>query len=125
MANLQTVANIETGWDGDGVIIFNNGYRLSSSHDSDCCESHCWSLSDLTMDDFNGLQFDLDGDNFFERVEGYGIKLLPVNGFPISIPGYGYNNGYYSENLSLVLSDDRYITIKEFDITECQTIDGY
>ena len=42
-------------------------------------------------------------------------RLLPVNGHPISIPGYGYNNGYYSANLTLVLERPA-VTIK-FDVS--------
>jgi hypothetical protein len=87
----------------------------------ECCESHYLSLSDLTLDDFKGLEFDLSNDNFFERVKGYGIALKPKNGHPIRIPGYGLNNGYYSSNLNLIISntDGKGIYIK-YDITECQ-----
>lgn len=98
-------------------ITFDNGITLTSDHDQDCCESHSLDFSDLKLDDFEGLEFDLTGDTFFEKVEDYGIRLLPTNGHPVSVPGYGYNNGYYSSNLSLVLSDGRI-----FDITECQIV---
>lgn len=118
--NIQKVVAIKN--EDDGVIEFSNGYRLSTHHDQDCCESHYWSLTDLTINDFDGLEFDLDDDNFFGRIEGYGICLVPVSGFPIRIPAYGYNNGWYSSDLSLILSKDNK-TINEFDITECQNID--
>ena len=104
------------------TIGFDNGLMLYSEHDQDCCESHYLSFGDLTIEDFDGLEFDLNGDNFFERVEGYGIALLPVNGHPVRVPGYGCNNGYYSTNLTLVLSDNKTFT-KRFDITECQDIE--
>lgn len=102
-------------------IVFSNGIRLYSYHEQSCCENHYLSFADLTIADFDGLLFDLSGDNFFERVEDFGIRLIPTNGFPVSIPGYSQNNGYYSDNLSLVLSDGR-----EFDITKCQNypVDG-
>jgi hypothetical protein len=103
----------------DGIIVFSNGYTLITHHESDCCEHHYWSLTDLSIDDFDGLEFDLDGDNFFGRIEGYGICLVPTSGFPIRIPAYGSNNGYYSNNLTLILSKDDEV-IKEYDITECQ-----
>ena len=112
------VIAIENGW-VDGVIVFSNGYKLTTNHESDCCEHHYWSLTDLSLSDFDNLEFDFDDDNFFGRIEGYGICLVPVNGFPVRIPAYGSNNGYYSDNLSLVLSKDDKI-IKEYDITECQ-----
>ena len=118
METICKVIAIENGW-VDGVIVFSNGYKLTTNHESDCCEHHYWSLTDLSLSDFDNLEFDFDDDNFFGRIEGYGICLVPVNGFPIRIPAYGSNNGYYSDNLSLVLSKDNKI-IKEYDITECQ-----
>lgn len=104
-------------------IEFDNGLVMSSNHEQDCCENHYLSFADLTLDDFNGLEFDLSGDNFFERIEDYGIALNPIKGFPVRIAGYGYNNGYYSSHLDLVLTDTKGFT-KTFDISECQVIDG-
>lgn len=104
---------------------FDNGVKLYSYHESDCCENHYLSFSDLTLDDFEGLEFDLSNDDFFERIEGYGIALKPIKGFPIRIPGYGENNGYYSENLSLIVTDCNGFE-KRYDVTECQKVsDGW
>lgn len=102
---------------------FDNGVVLTSDHEPDCCERHYLSLADLTISDFEGLEFDLTSDNFFERIEGYGIALNPLKGFPVRIPGYGYNNGYYSDQLDLVLSDGKGFS-KVFDISECQVVEG-
>lgn len=105
---------------------FDNGMILSSEHEQDCCEQHYLSLSDLTLDDFDGLEFDLSNDYFFERIEEYGIALKPIKGYPVRIPGYGTNNGYYSSNLSLVISNtDGYGVFKQYDITECQEWSDY
>jgi hypothetical protein len=98
---------------------FDNGVVLTYDHDRECCESHYLSFEDLKLDDFEGLEFDLSNDNFFQRVEGYGIHLKPVKGHSIHIPGYGYNNGYYSDNLVLVVEDPN-SSIRTYDITECQ-----
>ncbi len=100
---------------------FDNGIILTSEHESDCCESHYLDLSDLTINDFKDLEFDLTNDNFFERIEGYGIALKPLNGFPVRIPGYGSNNGYYSDQLDLIISNGKDV-FKRFDISECQEI---
>jgi hypothetical protein len=100
-------------------IVFDNGIILNSYHDQDCCESHYLWFNDLTLEDFEGLEFDLSNDNFFKRVEGYGIELIPINGFPIRIPAYADNNGYYSDNLILRISDSLGF-YKGYDITECQ-----
>lgn len=104
-------------------LIFEHGVTLSSHHDQDCCESHYLSMENLTVHDFEGLEFDLFGDKFFERVEGYGIRLIPIHGHPVPIPGYGSNNGYYSANLSLAVEVNGAV-FKSYDVTECQDIRG-
>lgn len=76
----------------------------------------------MTLADFDGLEFDLTSDDFFERIEGYGIALKPLVGHPVRIPGYGSNNGYYSSRLDLVLSDRKGV-LKVYDVSECQVID--
>ena len=102
-------------------IEFDNGLTLTSDHDQDCCENHYLSFSDLTIADFEGLEFDLSGEDFFKRIEDYGIELIPIQGHSVKVPGYGSNNGYYSSNLDLVLTDGKSFT-KSFDISDCQVI---
>lgn len=102
------------------TLHFEDGTLLFSSHNSDCCESHYLSFKDLELSNFDGLEFDLSKDDFFERVEGFGIKLVPLNGHPIPVPGYGYNNGYYGTNLDLVITNGK--ETRSIDITECQDI---
>lgn len=104
----------------DDGLGFEDGSSLSSDHDQDCCENHYLSFSDLSLKDFEGLDFDLSSDGFFEKVDGFGIRLKPTNGHPVSVPGYGYNNGYYSSHLDLVLVQGG--SEKTFDISECQVI---
>lgn len=101
-------------------VRFDDGSAIYSDHDQDCCERHYLDFSELSLDDFENLEFDLSSPSFFERVDDYGIRLLPVRGHPIGVPGYGYNNGYYSANLSLVLT--RPDSSTTFDITECQQV---
>ena len=55
------------------------------------------------MNDFDGLIFNLSNDDFFERIEGY-----------------GFNNGYYSSDLTLVVSNTNYV--RKYDISDCQYI---
>ena len=104
-------------------IQFENGVKLSSNHDSDCFESHELALSDLTIADFEGLEFDLTDEKFFNRITDYGIELIPLKGHSVKIAGHGHNNGYYSDTLELVLSDSKGVKTV-YDITECQDIDG-
>lgn len=101
-----------------GEIEFSNGLVLSSDHESDCCESHYLSFNDLTLADFEGLEFDLS-QKFFDRIPDYGIALLPINVFPVRVPGYAENNGYYSSQLDLVLLENGKIFWRE-DISDCQ-----
>lgn len=104
-------------------IVFSNGQMLYSEHYQDCCESHSLSFEHLSLADFEGMLFDLEGD-FFERVGGFGIRLVPVSGgHPVSIPGYGYNNGYYSDDLTLVISGGN-LPEKRFNVSECQSVSG-
>jgi len=111
-------------------IIFDNGLELLSYHSQDCCEFHelyfhdlRLYFHDLSLADFDGLEFDLSTDAFFKRVDGYGIELLPIHGHPVRVAGHGYNNGYYSSQLDLILTNGKDFT-KTFDITECQNIEG-
>jgi len=106
----------------DEIIYFENGYKLYSDHDQDCCENHFLSFNDIVESDFKDLEFNLNNDEFFDRIEGYGIELKATNNFPLRIPGYGYNNGYYSSNLKLVLEKNKGEKPSIFDVSECQTI---
>lgn len=107
---------------GDYGITFDNGLQLSSEHSQDCCESHELYFKDLSLADFAGLEFDLSDENFFKRIDGYGIELLPLVGHSVRVAGHGYNNGYYSSNLELMLSGEGFN--KVYDISECQDIQG-
>jgi hypothetical protein len=103
-------------------ITFDNGFTLASNHEQDCCENHWLSFENLTIKDFEGLEFNLTNDFFFNRIPDFGIELLPINGWPIRVPGYGSNNGYYSSDLEIVIRDQNAKWVKRYDITECQVI---
>lgn len=108
----------------EGCITFDDGSTLSSSHDQDCCEHHTIDASEISLDEVKDLEFDLSQplEDLIEKVEDYGIRLKSTNNFPLSIPAYGYNNGYYGTNIDLTLkTKDKEETI---DISECQTIQG-
>lgn len=102
-------------------IKFDNGLRLYSNHDPECCESHYLHFGDLKKEDFEDLEFDLTNDNFFSKIADYGIELIPVKGYSIKIAGYGFNNGYYSSELELVLTDGK--EFRRYDISDCQEIE--
>lgn len=100
-------------------ILFENNIKLYSYHRQDCCENHYLSMSDLTIDDFKDLEFNLTNESFFKRIDGYGIELIPIKGHSVKIPGYGSNNGYYSSDLKLIITNDKEFN-KSYDISECQ-----
>lgn len=102
-------------------IEFDNGLKLYSYHQESCCESHYLWFNDISLDDFDGLEFDLSNENFFERIIGYGIALKPIFGHPVRVPGYGENSGEYDSKLELIISDDKEFKMI-FDISECQDI---
>ena len=106
-------------------LVFNDGTRLLSNHDQDCCEWHYLDFANLDISDFDGLEFDLTDDNFFNRVEDYGIELKPIKGHVVRVPGYGSNNGYYSSNIDLVIADANGNTIKSYNVSECQEYEPY
>lgn len=108
----------------DECAEFEGNVKLYSEHEQDCCESHYLSFNDLTLEDFEGLTFDMTGDGFFRKIDGYGIELIPNKGHSIKIPGYGSNNGYYSSELTLVVKCEMpgMRWTREFDISECQEI---
>lgn len=105
------------------TLVFDDGTKLSSHHEQNCCESHYLSFDDLDIKDFEGLEFDLTKDDFFSRISGYGISLRPIKGHPVRVAGYGSNNGYYSSDISLLITNSDGETIKSYDVTECQDID--
>ena len=80
-------------------------------------------FEELTLEDFNGLEFDLSNEGFFRRVEGYGIELVPIDGWSVKVAGHGYNNGYYSDNLTLEVFVGK-TSVATYDITECQDVEG-
>jgi hypothetical protein len=105
----------------DEAILFSDGYILGSHHDTDCCESHFLEFTNINLDEFKGLKFDLSNENFFKRIPDYGIELIPINGHSIKIPGYGNNNGWYSSNIDLIVIKDKKI-INMYDVSDCQII---
>ena len=103
-------------------VIFSDGTRLVSSHDDDCCESHYLDFNHVDIADFEELEFDLTNDDFFTRIEDYGIELNPIHGHSIKIPGYGSNNGYYGDNIDLIIIGCQGEEVKRYDVSECQDV---
>ena len=105
----------------DEHIVFDNGWMLESFHDYQCCEHHYLDMK-AAEDELLDQKLDLSKE-FFERVEGYGIRLLIENGHPVSVAGYGENSGYYSSDLHLLIKNKENETVQSFDVSECQDYD--
>ena len=118
MENIKVV-NIEPE-----TLTFNDGTQLVSSHRTECCEHHYIDFSDLDITELEDLEFDLTKDSFFNRITGYGIEMLPKNGYPVRIPGYGSNNGYYSSEINLLVLTANDEVLKSYDVSACQVIDS-
>jgi len=103
----------------NNAIEFEDGYKLFSFHETDCCERHWMDVGILTMEDVEGLVFKLDGD-LVRPIKYYGLELIPTNGYPVKIPCYSENNGYYSNDLTVILKDPRGNTLYEWNLTDYQ-----
>lgn len=103
------------------AILFENGCSITSEHSQHCCEHHYLDFSYVNFDEVKDLEFNLSSDNFFRRIDGYGIELIPTNNFSVKIPGYGSNNGYYGSNIELVLHTPN-APDRTYDVSECQVI---
>ena len=115
---------------GEEYIILENDnkekLRVSSYHSTSCYESHYLDFSEIEDMMEDGTLFCVDTEDpssFFCKVEDFGIRLLPINSHPISVPGYGSNNGYYSSDIDLIVEDLRLHKEElRVDVSECQNI---
>lgn len=64
MTNLVKVVEVNDG------ITFSDGTRLYDFHEKDCCESHWAEFSYVSIDDFEGMIFDISRFDFIEKVDG-------------------------------------------------------
>ena len=101
----------------DDYIVFDNGTILESEHDQDCCESHHvdftsiigqgWEDKDFP-EHLSNLVVNSDLPNFYDDDYSdlwrsfFQIKDIEGNKYTLSI--YNSNNGYYSQNVTLVLT---------------------
>lgn len=106
----------------EDCLEFDTGHKLCDYHYQECCENHYINFEYLKLEDVKDLVFDISSTAFIEQVFGYGVRLKPTNNFPVSIPGYGDNNGYYSHQLELILRDASGIEVWSLNISECQSM---
>jgi hypothetical protein len=101
----------------ESEILFTNGKKIYFEHEQDCCENvYC---------DFNALK-DMDIMN----VEFDDIKIEPVkdSGFRLNgyfIPCYNEQNGYYSDDLTLVVDNGYEKKMIDLQLIGCVKNDIY
>lgn len=85
------------GYDGDGLR-FDNGMRIVDFHDQDCCENV---YADWVQLEDTGIEDELFKDIIITGNPNLGIV---ING-KYAVPCYNSQNGYYSSDLSLSVTD--------------------
>ena len=107
----------------DEIIKFDNGFILMYYHEQECCELvyadfenlKNYNLSTVTGKKVNiyNIDFEEDIDKLIERVAGLGFNMVSKIGDKFFIPCYNEQNGFYGDNLELILG-------KTIDITNCK-----
>ena len=121
----------------------NDVYYITSAHKATLWDEHYMCLDDFQWDELEGKTFTItkDEEDLFHRIPNFGIVLRPDKGYGLRIPCYGVNNGYYCDNLSIVVTkhkdhikayrsrwDDENFnqlvsnSLHVYDVKECQII---
>lgn len=106
----------------DEKILFDNGNRLVSYHDQDCCEEVYADFS--VLEEYNvstktgrkiwikEIDFEENLRTLIEGVKGVGFNMISKKGEKFFVPCYNSQNGFYSSDLELRLYKK-----------ECETLD--
>ncbi len=97
----------------EGKIIFDNGYILEYYHDQDCCEYvyadfdilETYNVSIKTGKNIKIKEIDFREklSELIEGIEGMGFNIISKIGEKFFVPCYNEQNGYYSNELELIL----------------------
>ena len=97
----------------EGKIIFDNGYILEYYHDQDCCEYvyadfdilETYNVSIKTGKNIKIKEIDFREklSELIEGIEGMGFNIISKIGEKFFLPCYNKQNGYYSNELELIL----------------------
>ena len=107
-------------------ILFDNGNSLTYEHEQDCCESvyadfeNIQVITNVFRNNYNvqELNFSENLTDVIDRHEGIGFTIEDENGIKLFVSCYDCQNGYYSDNLSLVYKKGDIKTI--IDIRDCE-----
>jgi len=87
-------------------ILFTNGDKITFYHGQDCCEkvyANFQEIDDIAMD------YEFNEPLVFEEVKDYGFRF-GNKGKMVSVPCYNVQNGYYSDDLDILLNKVPVIT---------------
>lgn len=100
-------------------IIFDNGYKLTTYHAQDCCETNYADFSQL--EDTGILNEEFDENLPINIVDEQGFLIQAKSGYSYFVPCYSEQNGYYRNDLSLTLINEVGLTIKYY-VLECALV---
>ena len=86
-------------------IELTNGKQIRAQHSQDCCE-HVY--ADFKAIDDLAYDYEFTEPLIFEAVEGYGFRF-GNEGKMVSVPCYDYQNGYYSDRLTIEYDNETMI----------------
>lgn len=96
---------------------------FSSDHWQSCCESHELDFDSTKAEFETATKFLNKVDKIdISRVEGMGINIRMYDWakeFCIHVPWRGSNNGYYWDNIDLIVNLPSW-EVKTYDVSECQ-----
>ncbi len=87
--------------------LFDDGTKLSSYHDQDCCENVYADFEQLKTTAIENEEFTYEDLLQMQGIEDTGVK---IKGY--LIPCYNSQNGYYSSNLEMVVESPNKPTVK-------------
>lgn len=108
-------------------IVFDNGNYLEYRHEQDCCERVYADFKNLQVFTDVGanavksddLVFDPDLTKHITQAEGVGFMIEDKNGVRLFVSCYDCQNGYYSDDLTLIYHNVYTGKVEKIDITEC------
>ena len=102
-------------------ILFDNGYKLMTNHDQDCCENN---YADFNQLDNTGIwSEEFDEDLIIDTIDDEGFRIRAKSGYWYFVPCYSEQNGYYSNDLIVSLVDNNDLIIKSYVLNCKECID--
>ena len=95
----------------NNLVTLENGITISYYHEQECCEDVYADFEALKDTTFENEVIEIP---VIEKVTDKGIR---INGY--FVPCYNSQNGYYSNDLSLIIKSKNGEVLQHLDITSC------